>query len=64
MAKLAITLQLCQRPSKALSCNFQKWNFVCDQKWKRLEDRAMEQNEGFGVGTGGMAEIMDVSVVA
>jgi len=35
---------------------------VCDQKRKGSEDGAMEQNDGFGLGIWGMAEVIDVAV--
>ena len=35
---------------------------MCDQKRKQSEDGAMEQNDGFGLGIWGMAEVIDVAV--
>ena len=35
---------------------------MCDQKRKGSKDRAMEQNEGFGLGVWGMSEVIDVAV--
>src|ERR1017187_3499048 len=45
-----------------VSCNIQKGKRVCDQKRKGSEDGAMEQNDGFGAGVWGMAEVIDVAV--
>ena len=35
---------------------------MCDQERKGSEDRAVEQNDGFGAGVWGMAEVVDVAV--
>ena len=43
----------------------QKETVVCEQNETGvLEDRAMEQDDGFGFGIGGMAEVVDVAVGA
>ena len=45
-----------------MSCSIQKGKRVCDQKRKGSKDGAMEQNDGFGLGVWGMAEVVDVAV--
>ena len=47
-----------------MSCSIQKRKRVCDQKRKGSEDGAMEQNDGFGLGVWGVAEVIDVAVRA
>jgi len=47
---------------RLMSCNFQKRNFVSEQKRKGSEDRVMEQDDGSGFRIGGIAEEEDVSV--
>ena len=37
---------------------------MCDQKRKYLEDRTMEEDDGFGFWIGGVAEVIDVTVGA
>jgi hypothetical protein len=45
-----------------MSCSFQKRKRVCDQNRKSLKDWTMEQNDGFGLWIGGVAEKEDVSI--
>ena len=56
-----------------MSCNEQKETFVCEQKETGvcgqketvlLEDRAMEQEDGFGFGVGIVAEVVEVCIWA
>jgi hypothetical protein len=42
----------------SVSCSIQKETFVCDQKESGLENRAMEQDDGFGFGIGGLIEVV------
>jgi len=51
-----------QENRDTVSCSFQKWNFVCEQKWTGLKDRAMKQDDGFGIGLGRLAEVIDVAI--
>ena len=37
---------------------------MCDQKRKGSKDGAMEQNDGFGLGVWGVAEVINVAVWA
>ena len=52
------------RNGSGVSCNIQKGKRVCDQERKESEAGAMEQNDGFGLGIWGMAEVIDVAVWA
>jgi len=54
-----------------VSCDFQNRNSVCDQNRKFCvrskpdsgsEDRAVEENDGLGVGIGGVTQVEDVAV--
>ena len=53
-----------QPNSLALSCSFQNRNFVCDQNRTGSEDGGMEEDEGFGFGIWGVAEVEDVAAGA
>ena len=35
---------------------------MCEQKWTGLKDRAMKQDDRFGVGLGCLAEVIDVAI--
>ncbi len=35
---------------------------MCEQKWTGLEDRTMEENDGFGFWIWGVAEVIDISI--
>ena len=54
-----------QQAEDALSCSFQKGTSACDQKRTGgLEDGAMEQDEGFGGWVRGVAEVVNIAVIA
>lgn len=47
-----------------MSCSFQKWSFVCGQKWTESKDWAMEQDNGFGFWIRRVAEVKDIAIWA
>ena len=49
-----------------MSCSFQKWKSVCEQKWTGdwSEDGAVQENLWFGFGVGSVAEVIDVAIWA
>lgn len=47
-----------------MSCNNQNRKSVCDQNRTGSEDGDVKQEDGFGFGIGGMAQVVDVTVRA
>ena len=48
----------------SVSCINQSWKKCANKTGMRLEDGAMKQDEGFGLGVGGVTEVKDVAVWA